>query len=178
MGRLAADIRQATQFRATAIDGIRQATGAMLGACATMRGEVMRDYRAQTQKVLASLVRDVAAHRRAATKQVMQVARARQKSASQMRAGLVNDVRSLTAMTRDFLSNTAGAERKMAKQQEATLEAGRRKLGADVAKMRSATQRDQMGARKIWSTLAQSDAPAASKRKAPKKSAARKTSAG
>ena len=95
MGRLARELSQASEFRTSAIDDMRRATQATLAACATMRGELLRDYRGQAQKFLSSLVRETSAQRRAATKHVMKIARDRQEIASQLRGRLQHDAHSL-----------------------------------------------------------------------------------
>jgi len=127
MGRLTKDLRQATEFRKSAIDAMRAATNATLTAFATMRGEMARDYRVQTHKFLSSLTRDVAAHRRATAHQIAQtqkflggkakdvaahrnatmnqVARfgsARRKATSQLRSSLERQVGALVERTREF----------------------------------------------------------------------------
>jgi hypothetical protein len=145
MGRLAGELSQASQFRTTAIDEMRRATQATLAACATMRGELLRDYRGQTQKFLSSLAQETSAQRRAASRHVMKIAHDRHEIASQLRGRLQHDAR--------FLAEQGRVHRKTAKQRK-SLEAGRRELGAQVASFRGAIQRDLMAAHQIWSTLA------------------------
>jgi hypothetical protein len=167
MQRLTQDLRQASRFRMTAIHEMRRATKSALAACATLRGETMRDYRAQTQKFLSSLAKDVSTHRRATTKQVMRMVSSRRKAARELRADLGRQTRSLEERTQDFRNAAAEigpafsrARQKMAAQQRASLEAGRRKLGAEVGKLRSTVRRYQQGVRadlmkahEIWSAF-------------------------
>ncbi len=167
MDRLTKDLRQASKFRVTAINEMRRATKSALTACARMRGETLHDYRAQTQKFLVSLVKDVAAHRRATTKQVMRMVDTRRKAASQMRDGLERQARSLMEQTQEFRNAAAEivpalsrAHQKMATRQKASLKAGRRRLGAEVTKLRSSVRQDQQGVRAdlmkahgIWSAF-------------------------
>lgn len=167
MHRLTQELRQASRFRMTAIHEMRRATKSALAACASLRGETMRDYRTQMQKFLASLAKDVSAHRRATTKQVMRMVSSRRKAASQMRADLGRHARSLEERTQDFRNAAAEiapafsrAHQKMAARQRAALEAGRRKLGAEVTKLRSSARQHQQGVRaelmkahEIWSAF-------------------------
>lgn len=160
MGRLTKDFRQASQFRKTAIDDMRRATKSALLDCETLRGETMRDYRAQTQKFLASLVKDVAGHRRATAKHVMRMIGARRKAASQLRDHLQRDMRSLMERTHEFrdaaaqiVPALARAHRKMATRQRASLDGGRRKLRAEVAKFLGAMHADRMGAHGNWAAF-------------------------
>jgi hypothetical protein len=164
---LTQDLRQASRFRMTAIHEMRRATKAALEACATLRGETMHDYRAQMQKFLASLAKDVSAHRRATTKQVMRMVGSRRKAASQMRADLGRQARALEERTQELRNAAAEigpafsrAHQKMAARQRMALEAGRRRLGDEVAKLRSSAQRHQQGVRAdlmkahdIWSAF-------------------------
>lgn len=72
MAHLTKELSQAAQFRKAAIEAMREATQATLVECAQMRGEMVRDYRAQMHRFLSALVRDVAAHRRAIAHQIAQ----------------------------------------------------------------------------------------------------------
>ena len=106
MGRLTNHLSQASQFRASAIDGMRRAAQATLMECATMRGNMMHDYRVQTHKFLASLTKDVAAHRRATTKQVMQVMRPRRiATAKRQKSSLDTGRRELRTDVAGFLGS-------------------------------------------------------------------------
>ena len=185
MGRLAKDLRQASKLRSSAIDAMRQATESMLMACTTARGEMAQDYRMQAHKFLTSLVKDVAAHRRATAHQVAQtqkflssmgkdvashrnatmnqiarLASARRKAASQLRSSLQRQFGALVEQTREFRSvaaqivpTCASAHQKMAKRQRASLEAGHRKLHANMTGVLGAIHADRMKAQEIWSAL-------------------------
>ncbi len=125
--------RQAAAFRKSSIDAMREATQATLSECAEMRGEMVRDYRADMQKFLAALSRDVAAHRRAMAHQVAQTqkhlvakaknvaaqrnatmndiahfANARMRAASRFRSGLQHQVHDIVTRTAE-LRDAAGA---------------------------------------------------------------------
>lgn len=109
MGRLTKEFSQASKFRASALDGMRRATKATLMECAAMRGDMIRDYRAQTHRFLASLAKDVAAHRRATTRQFVQLARARRNAAAKrQRASLDAGRRELRADVAGFLGSIRG----------------------------------------------------------------------
>lgn len=160
MGRLTKELSQTSEFRKSAIDEMRRATKATLMACATMRGDMMHGYRAQTHKFLASLAKDVAAHRRAATKQIMRVMSARRKASSQMRASLERQVHAIMKQTAEARNAAAEicpalstAHRKMAKRQRASLDSSRRKLRTDVARFLGSIHADRMNARGIWSAF-------------------------
>lgn len=102
MGRLTQEISQASKFRASAIDGMRRAAQATLTECATMRENLMHDYRVQTRKFLASLAKDVASHRHATTKQVTQVMHSRRMAAAKRQKS------SLKAGQRELRTDVAG----------------------------------------------------------------------
>lgn len=130
--RLTKDLSRASELRKSAIDAMRQATNSMLTTCATVRGEMARDYRMQAHKMLASLTKDVAAHRRATTNHVAQtrkvlgsmakdvtahrdatmvkiakLASARRKATSQLRNGLQRQVGAIVEQTREFRNAAA-----------------------------------------------------------------------
>jgi predicted hotdog family 3-hydroxylacyl-ACP dehydratase len=99
--------------------------------------------------------------RRASTKHVKQMATARRKATveqrglfRELRADLTRDVTAFLDIAAQTVPAFARAHQKMAKQQRSSLEAGRRELGAEVSKFRSAMQHDLMGAHQIWSALA------------------------
>jgi len=178
MGRLTKELSQASKFRKSAIDGMRRTTQATLTACATLRGEAVRDYRAQTHKFLASLTGDVAAHRRATAHQIAQtrkniarirndvaagcratmnqIARwtaARSKAGNQMHGNLRRQVTFIMNKVADLRSEFANAHRAMAKRQQAALKSGRRKLRADSTRHVNAMHADRMKAHGMWSAL-------------------------
>jgi hypothetical protein len=140
MGRLTREFSQASKFRTSALDGMRRATKATLMECATMRGNMMHDYRVQTHKFLASLARDVAAHRRATTKQVMQVMRSRRIATAKRQKS------SLDAGRRELRTDVAGFVAS---------------IRADLGVIRA----DLASARDIWSAFKLGDSTAAMKRK-------------
>ena len=92
--------------------------------------------------------------RRASAKHVKQMANARCKATIDLRTNLSRDVNAFLDIAAQTVPAFARAHQKMAKQQRSSLEAGRRELGAEVSKFRSAMQHDLMGAHQIWSTLA------------------------
>jgi hypothetical protein len=92
--------------------------------------------------------------RRSSAKHVKQMANARRKATIDLRANLSRDVKAFLGIAAQTVSAIARAHQKVAKQQRSSLEAGRRELGAEVSKFRSAMQHDLMGAHQIWSTLA------------------------
>ena len=92
--------------------------------------------------------------RRASTKHVKQMANARRKATIDLRSNLSRDVNAFLDIAAQTAPTFARAHQKMAKQQRSSLEAGRRELGAEVSKFRSAMQHDLMGAHQIWSALA------------------------
>ena len=179
MGRLTKELGQASEFRKSAIDAMRQTTKSVLTTCATVRGEMARDYRRQAHKFLASLTRDVAAHRRATTNHVAQtrkflssmakdvaahcnatmhqIARltsARRKATSQLQSSLQRQVGAIVEQTRDFRNAAASrARQKMAKQQRVSLDAGHRKLHTNMTKVLGAIHADRMKGHEIWSAF-------------------------
>jgi hypothetical protein len=114
MGRLTKELDQAAEFRKSAIDAMRRTTQATLTACASMRGETSRDYRARTQKFLASLVRDVAAHRRATAHQIAQTRR--------FLTSMAKDVAADRRATVNQLARFSSARRKAGSQMRGNLE--------------------------------------------------------
>ena len=133
MARLTKELSQAAAFRKSMIEKMRKATQATLAECAEMRGEMVRDYRAEMQKFLAALSRDVAGHRRAMAHQIGQTqkqlaatvknvaahrnatmseiahfANARVRAASRFRTGLQHQVQDI-AMQAAQLRDAAGA---------------------------------------------------------------------
>ncbi|KAB2873522.1 MAG: hypothetical protein F9K43_05895 [Bauldia sp.] len=160
MSRLTREIRQAGEFRRSAIEAMRQATKSTLAACATMRGEMLGDYRAQTQRFLADMAKDVAAHRHATASRVARMASARRKASHQMHGSLERQVGLIARKASDLRAAAASAvagfssmHRKMAKQQKASLNSARRKLRADSARVVGAMHADRMKARALWTGL-------------------------
>lgn len=178
MDRLTKDLRQAGKFRMTAIKEMRKAAKSTLEACATMRGEIARDYRAQTQKFLASLAKDVAGHRRATAHQIAhtqsflagmckdvgnhrraaahEIARfrtTRSKAASHLRTGLRRQADAMTKQTENFMASLASAHKDMAKRQRSSLATGRRKLAAQIDSFLGAVHADRMKALDIWKSF-------------------------
>jgi hypothetical protein len=64
MSCLTKNLRQIERVRKSATDEMREATKSTLAACATMHGKTMHKYRMHAQKLLADLVKDVAAQRK------------------------------------------------------------------------------------------------------------------
>lgn len=160
MSRLTEEIRQAGKFRRSAIEAMREATKSTLAACATMRGEMLRDYRVQTRRFLADMAKDVAAHRHATASQVTRMASARRKASRQMHSALERQVSLIAKKTKDLRAAAASAvadfssgHRKMAKQQKASLNSARRKLRAESARVVGAMHADRMKARALWTDL-------------------------
>ncbi len=113
---------------------------------------------ARTQKFLNAMGRDVAAHRKDTMNQVTRMASARRKAASQLRSSLQRQAGALVEQTREFRNAAAQivpalarAQQKMAKRQRASLEAGRRKLHANMSSVLGALHADRMKAHEIWS---------------------------
>lgn len=162
MDRLTKDLRQAGKFRMAAIKEMRQAAKSTLKACATMRGEVARDYRAQTQKFLASLAKDVAAHRHATAHQIAQIQKflgsqckdvtahrratenqisrfksSRRKAASGMQASLHNQVEAIKKRTEELRAAAAQAVTNFASANEKMAKRQRASLAVDRRKLRT-----------------------------------------
>ena len=162
MDRLTKDLRQAGKFRMTAIKEMRRAAKSTLADCATMRGEMARDYRAQTQKFLASLAKDVAGHRRATAAQIAQtqkflagmcrdvgahrraaaneIARfrsTRSKAANQMRSSLRRQVGAIKERAEELRSAAAQAVTNFASANEKMAKRQRASLAVDRRKLRT-----------------------------------------
>lgn len=178
MTHLTKELARATEFRIAAVDGIREATRSLLATCAEMRGDMVRDYRARTQKFLSALSREVAAHRKAMAHQVAQtqkflgakardvaahrnatmnqIARfgsSRSKATSRLRGRLQDQVDSIVTQTTEALSQLSDAHRKMAKQQHAMLKSGHRKLHKDTMAYVKSMHADRMKAQDVWSNF-------------------------
>ncbi len=98
MRRLTKDIEEAAEMRKSAIDAMRQATKSSLATFASMRTEMARDYRADMHKFLASLVHEVAAHRRTMSHQITQTRKilgAEARSVAAHRNATMNDIAKL-----------------------------------------------------------------------------------
>ena len=157
IGRLAEDIQQAAKVREIAIGDLRGAVRDTMAASATMRGEMLRDYRAETHKFLDALVKDVAAHRHATASQVTRMASVRRKSAKLIRTGLRRQVGGIAKQTRALrtaaeamVRSMASANHKMAERQRAALVAGHRKLRSEMAHFLGGLHQDRMKARNVW----------------------------
>ncbi len=145
-----------------AIKEMRQAAKSTLEACATMRGEVARDYRAQTQKFLASLAKDVAAHRHATAHQIAQIQKFlasqfkdvaadrrgtanqiarcknnRRKAAGPMRTGLRRQVDAIKERAEELRSAAAQAVTNFASANEKMAKRQRASLAVDRRKLRT-----------------------------------------
>lgn len=175
MDRLTAEIRQAAEFRKAAINDLRGAVKSTLAACATMRGEAARDFRAESQKYLAALAKDTAAlakevsrQQRATATHMTRVASARRKAGRKMRSNLSREVgaimkeaHALQAGAIDMVMSLGVASQKRAEQQRAVLGGARRKLRADNSRSVGGMRADRMKARAMWSKTR----PAASHRR-------------
>ena len=129
----------------------KTAAGAMAsGPLAAGMGRLAREL-SQASKSRMSTADEM---RRASAKHVKQMANARCKATIDLRTNLSRDVNAFLDIAAQTVPAFARAHQKMAKQQRSSLEAGRRELGAEVSKFRSAMQHDLMGAHQIWSTLA------------------------
>jgi len=171
MDRLTKDLRQEGKFRMAAINEMRQAVKSTLAECATMRGEVARDYRAKTQKFLATLPKDLAAHRRETASQIAETQRclagmwrdvanemarfrtARSKAAIHTRSSLRRQVAAVAKQTENFLESTASAHHAMGKRQRASLASDRRHLATRTASFLHAAHADQEKAHNIWNSF-------------------------
>jgi uncharacterized protein YicC (UPF0701 family) len=176
ISRLTKDLGRASELRKAATDAIRQTTKSMLAACATVRGELGREYGAQTRKFLASLAKDVAAYRRAMAHQIAktkknvaadrqatmrQITRwtgARSEASDMMHRDLERQATSIMNKTAELRSEFSDAHRNMAKQQEAALKSGHRKLHAGTARVVNAMHADRMKAQGIWANFRQGGA--------------------
>jgi uncharacterized protein YicC (UPF0701 family) len=171
INRLTKDLGWASELRKAATDAMRQTTKSMLATCATVRGEVGREYGAQTRKFLASLGKDVAAYRRAMAQQIAKTKKnvaadhhammkrmtrwtgARSKAGELLHRDLERQATSLMNKTAELRAEFSGAHRNMAKQQEAALKLGHRKLQAGTARVINAMHADRMKARAIWANF-------------------------
>lgn len=171
MDRLTKHLRQEGKCRMAAINEMRRAVKSTLAECATMRGEVAREYRAKTQKFLAALPKDLAAHRRATASQIAETQRSlagmgrdvanemtrfnatRNKAANHMRSSLRRQVAAVAKQAEHFLESAASAHTAMAKRQRASLASGRRHLAAHTASFLHAAHADQVKAHNIWNSF-------------------------
>jgi len=115
---------------------------------------------AQTQKFLSAMGKDVATHRNATMNKIAHLASARRKAASQLRSSLRRQVGAIVEQTRAFRDaaaqigpTLASAHQKMAKRQRASLDAGHRKLHANMNGVLGAIHADRMKAHEIWSSI-------------------------
>lgn len=178
MNGLTKELRHAGKLRMAAVKEMREAARSTLASCAQMRGEVARDYRAQTNKFLASLAKDVAAHRhrtagqiartqkvisgmakevgalrRSAANDIVRFTGTRSKATAQVRSHLGRQVDAMAKHTESFMSNLASARKQMGKRQHASLAAGRQKLASHVASFLNVVHVDQMKAHDIWKSF-------------------------
>ena len=116
--------------------------------------------KAETQKLLRSMAKDIAADRNATMNEIARMATARNKAAVRLRSGLRRQVDAIVEQTGELrsaaaqmVSTLAGAHRKMAEHQRASLEAGHRKLHANMAGVLGAIHGDRMKAHEIWSNF-------------------------
>jgi septal ring factor EnvC (AmiA/AmiB activator) len=162
MDRLTKELRQAGKLRMAAIREMRHATRSTLSECASMRGEMAREYRAQTQKFLASLAKEVAAQRHAAVGQIAQtqkflaaqfkgvaagrhatgnsIARmksSRRKAAGPMRTALQQQVETLKQKSDELRADAAQTVRKLASANEKMAKQQRSALAAERRKLRT-----------------------------------------
>jgi hypothetical protein len=115
---------------------------------------------AKRQKFLDSMAKDMAADRNATMNHIARTANARNKAASRLRGSLRRQVVAIVEQTREFRNAAAqivpalaGAHQKMAKHQRASLEAGHRKLHANMTRVLGAIHADRMKAHEIWSNF-------------------------
>lgn len=171
MNRLTKDLRQEGKFRMAAINEMRRAVKSTLAECATMRGEVAREYRAKTHKFLATLPKDLAAHRRATASQIAETQRSlagmwrevanemarfravRNKAAIHTRSSLRRQVGAIAKQTEHFLASAGSAHSAMGKRQHASLASGRRQLATQTAGFLHAAHTDQEKAHNIWNSF-------------------------
>ncbi len=175
MARLTQELSRTSNLRRAAIDTMRDTTEAALAACAEMRGEMMRAYRARMHKFLSALSRDVAAHRRAVAHQVAQtrnflgvqarnvasqrnatmsemarIGDSRARAASRLRSALQHQVAELRGAAARAVAELSRAHRKMANKQKAELRSSRRRLRAATVKFIDAMHADRMKAHEVW----------------------------
>ena len=178
MNGLTKELRHAGKLRMAAVKEMREAARSTLASCAQMRGEVARDYRAQTNKFLASLAKDVTAHRHRTAGQVARTQKAiagmakevgalrnsaandivrftgtRCKAAAQVRSRLGRQAGAMAKQTESFMASLANAHKQMGKRQHASLAAGRQKLATQVTSFIDAAHVDHMKAADIWKSF-------------------------
>jgi hypothetical protein len=100
MSSLTKNLRQVERVRKSATDEMREATKSTLAACATMHGKTMHKYRVHAHKLLADLVKDVAAQRHDSAKQIMTMAKRQRTSLETGRRKLATDVEKLRSSIR------------------------------------------------------------------------------
>jgi hypothetical protein len=171
MEHLTKALRQEGKFRMAAINEMRRAVKSTLAECATMRGEAAREYRARTQKFLATLPRDLAAHRHATATQIAETQRclagmwrdvanemahfraARNKVAKHTRSSLRRQVATVAKEAEHFLESAASAHHAMSKRQRSSLASSRQHLAKHTASFLHAAHADQERAHKIWNSF-------------------------
>ncbi|KAB2916716.1 MAG: hypothetical protein F9K29_10755 [Hyphomicrobiaceae bacterium] len=150
MDQLTRELRRTAKFREAAISDMRHAVSCALTTCATMRGKMVRQYRGQTQKFLASLVKDVAACRNATMNHIARLSSARRRTASQLRSSLRRQAGALAKDTQELRGALTRAREQMAEYQQGALAAGREKLRKDMARFVGRAHADRIKAREIW----------------------------
>lgn len=171
ISRLTKDLGRASELRNEATEAMRAATKSMLATCTTVRGELGREYAAQTHKFLASLAKDVAAYRRAMAhkiaktrknvaadrqammSQITRWASARSKASNLLHHDLERQATSIMNKTAELRSGLADAHGRIAKHQRASLKSGHQKLRADTAQFVNAMHADRMKAHANWSSF-------------------------
>lgn len=164
MARLTKELSQAAEFRRTAIDAMRDATRTTLAECAEMRGKMAHEYRAQMQKFLSTLSRNVARQRQATAHQMAQIQNflgtaaknvaaqrnatmnaiarfgsARSRAASQLRSGLQQDIESIMMQTADLRNAAADAVAELAREHRKMATQQQVQLKAGHRKLRAIT---------------------------------------
>jgi hypothetical protein len=130
MAHLTKDLVEASAFRSAAVDAMRDAAKSVLSACADMRGEMVREYRARTQKYLSSLSRNVESHRNAMAHQVIQ---------TQKMLGIqARDVAARRNIEMNKIARVDSARRKAAGQMRSRLERQVDTIVMQVAELRDA----------------------------------------
>lgn len=171
ISRLTKDLSRASELRNEATDAMREATKSMLATCTMVRGELGREYAAQTHKFLTALGKDVAAYRRAMAHQVAKTKKnvaadhrammsqinrwmaARSKATKALHHDLEHEATSLMNKTAEFRSRLSDAHERMAMQQRANLKSGRQKLRVGTARFVHAAHAERMKAHAIWTNF-------------------------
>ncbi len=171
MSQLTKDLGRATELRNAATEAMRAATQSMLATCATVRGELGREYAAHTRKFLASLTKDVVAYRRAMAHQIAKTrktvaadrqvtmsrlarwAGARSKASNLLHRDLERQAMIVVNKSAELRTGLCDARERMAKQQQVHLKHGHQRLHAGMTKVVDAIHADRMKAQAIWSSF-------------------------